>query len=261
MTIVYAVLALGMLGLLLGLLLHYADKKFHVDADPRLAEIRACLGGANCGACGYAGCDAFAQAVADGEAAPEKCAPAGPAGAAKMAAVLGVSAEAKEPVTARVLCQGISGVAKERYRYDGYASCLVASEIAGGPKTCRFACIGMGDCMDRCVFHAISMQDGIAHIDEALCTGCVVCVDVCPRHVIRLFPASQSVMVRCRNTDVARTAREVCMDACIGCGRCKKNCEYDAIIVENGCAHILPEKCVRCGKCAELCPCKCITVA
>ena len=103
MTIVYAVLALGMLGLLLGLLLHYADKKFHVDADPRLAEIRACLGGANCGACGYAGCDAFAQAVADGEAAPEKCAPAGPAGAAKMAAVLGVSAEATVPL--RRLCQ------------------------------------------------------------------------------------------------------------------------------------------------------------
>ena len=107
---------------------------------------------------------------------------------------------------------------------------------------------------------AISMQDGIAHIDPNKCTSCGACVKACPRSVIRLLPVSQSVIVRCRNSDVARMARSVCMDACIGCGRCKKECQYDAIVVENGFARIIPEKCTRCGDCAAVCPCKCITV-
>lgn len=81
-----------------------------------------------------------------------------------------------------------------------------------------------------------------------------------PRSVIELLPVSQSVIVRCRNSDVARAARAVCMKACIGCGRCKKECQYDAIVVENGYARILPDKCVRCGSCAAVCPCNCITI-
>ena len=174
---------------------------------------------------------------------------------------MGVDAGASEErQVARVRCQGIKGVAKERYTYDGYRSCAVAAGIAGGPKDCRFACIGLGDCMDHCAFGAITMQDGVAHIDEEKCTACSACVEACPRSVIELLPVSQSVIVRCRNSDVARAARAVCMKACIGCGRCKKECQYDAIVVENGYARILPDKCVRCGSCAAVCPCNCITI-
>ena len=57
------------------------------------------------------------------------------------------------------------------------------------------------------------------------------------------------------------SARAACMQACIGCGRCTKECQYDAIKVENGYAHIDPAKCTRCGACAQVCPCKCITIA
>ena len=97
---------------------------------------------------------------------------------------------------------------------------------------------------------------------RACCAGaiCGACVEACPRSVIELLPVSQSVIVRCRNSDVARAARAVCMKACIGCGRCKKECQYDAIVVENGYARILPDKCVRCGSCAAVCPCNCITI-
>ena len=260
MTIIYAALTLGALGLIFGAVLTFASKKFHVDVDERIEKVKACTGNANCGACGYAGCEAFAKAVVEGKASPTGCAPAGAEGARKMGEIMGITVKVDERKVARVLCAGTHGFAKDTYHYDGYRSCVVASDIAGGPKDCRFSCVGLGDCMDHCAFDAITIRDGVAHIDENLCTACGACVDACPRAVIRLMPVSQNVIVRCRNQDVARVARESCMRACIGCGRCKKECKYDAIIVENGFARIDNEKCTRCGDCAKVCPCSCITI-
>ena len=253
-TIILACAVLGALGLIFGLVLNYAGKKFAVETDERVAKVRECLGGANCGACGFAGCDAFAEAVVKGEAKVNGCAPSGEKGAKAIAEIMGVEAEAGVKMVARVLCQGAEGVAKPRYEYDGYKSCATAVGIAGGPKLCRFACVGMGDCMDHCAFGAISMKDGLCVIDEDKCRACGACVAACPRGVIKLMPADQKTIVKCRNTDVARIARAVCMHACMGCGLCKKNCPADAIIVENGYARIDPDKCIRCGKCATVCP-------
>ena len=260
MTILYAGLLLGILGVIFGGVLSFASKKVHVEVDERIEKVRECLGGANCGACGYPGCDGFAAAVVAGKAPINGCAPAGEKGVKGIAAIMGMEAEAGEKMVARVLCQGENGIAKERYAYDGYQSCATAAGLAGGPKDCRFACLGLGDCMDKCAFGAISMKDGIAHIDENKCTACGACVKTCPRAVIKLLPLSSNVIVRCRNSDVARVARAVCMDACIGCGRCKKECQYEAITVEGGFARINPDKCTRCGACAAVCPCKCITI-
>ncbi len=261
MPILSAGIVLAVIGLVFGLVLTFASKKFHVDVDERVTKVRECCAGANCGACGFPGCDGFAAAVVEGKAPVNGCKPAGAEAAKKIAAIMGAEAgEEEERMVARVLCQGVKGVAKERYTYDGYRSCAVAATVAGGPKDCRFACIGMGDCMNHCAFGAISMKDGIACIDPDKCAACGACIEACPRNVIRLMPASQNVIVRCRNSDVARVARAVCMDACIGCGRCKKECQYEAITVENGFARIDPEKCTRCGACAAVCPCHCITV-
>ncbi|MBQ4074032.1 MAG: RnfABCDGE type electron transport complex subunit B [Clostridia bacterium] len=260
MTIVYAVVLLGGLGLIFGAVLSFASKKFHVEVDERVEQVRACVAGANCGACGYPGCDGFAQAVVDGKAPINGCSPAGAKGAREIGKIMGQEAEVSEKLVARVLCQGEKGIAKDRYLYDGYKSCASAAGLAGGPKDCRFACIGLGDCQDKCAFDAITMKNGIAVIDPDKCTSCGACVKACPRSVIKLMPLSQKVIVRCRNSDVARVAKASCMDACIGCGRCKKTCQHDAIVVENGYARILPEKCTGCGECAAVCPCNCITV-
>ncbi len=260
MTILYAGILLGAIGIIFGAVLTFASKKFHVEVDERVAQVRECLGGANCGACGYPGCDGFAAAVVAGDAPVNGCAPAGEKGAKAIGKIMGQEAEVGERLVCRVLCQGENGIAKERYQYDGYQSCSTAAGLAGGPKDCRFACLGLGDCMDKCAFGAISMASGIAHVDPDKCTACGACVKACPRGVLKLLPVSASVIVRCRNSDTARTARAVCMDACIGCGRCKKECQYEAITVENGFARIDPEKCTRCGSCAAVCPCKCITI-
>ena len=165
MTILYAGILLGALGVIFGGVLSFASKKFHVEVDERVAQVRECLGGANCGACGYPGCDGFAAAVVAGEAPINGCAPAGEKGVKGIAKIMGLEAASSEKMVCRVLCQGESGVAKERYQYDGYQSCATAAGLAGGPKDCRFACLGLGDCMDKCAFGAIRMEQNLCVIE------------------------------------------------------------------------------------------------
>ena len=74
--ILWCLIIMGGLGVLFGLGLALASRFFHVKTDPRIEEIAEALPGVNCGACGYAGCDAYAGAVAQG-AAPDLCVPGG----------------------------------------------------------------------------------------------------------------------------------------------------------------------------------------
>ncbi|MEG1560169.1 MAG: RnfABCDGE type electron transport complex subunit B [Clostridia bacterium] len=257
--ILVAVLVLGALGAAFGIILGIAGKKFEVKIDPRISAVRECLGGANCGACGFAGCDAFAEAVVNLKASPNGCPPGGQASAEAIGKILGIDVPVGEPMVARVMCMGTSGIAKKRYEYDGYASCRIATSMAGGPKQCAYSCIGLGDCIDACSFNGISIEDGVAKIDANKCKGCGECVVECPRSAIRLTPRSATVNVRCRNADIGRTAVNVCMKACIGCKRCETACNVGAISVVNGCASIDYDKCTRCGECARVCPRGCIT--
>ncbi len=259
--IIYALAIMGVLGMAFGGMLSVADKKFAVEVDTRVEAIRSVLPGANCGACGHVGCDAFAEAVVAGTAPANGCLAGGASTSAAIGDILGVSVAPSAQKVARVLCQGTTSVARDRYEYDGYRSCRVAASLSGGPKQCRFACIGLGDCLAVCKFGAIQLKDGIVQIDKRRCVGCGACAEVCPHNVIHMLPPEAKVIVRCRNEDVARTARDVCMRACIACGRCVKECKYDAIKIENGFARIDPEKCTLCTECIPVCPCKCITRA
>ena len=72
MNIIYAILVLGVLGAIFGGLLAFAAKIFHVDEDERIGQVRECLAGANCGGCGYAGCDAYAAGEGAGGGPPHK---------------------------------------------------------------------------------------------------------------------------------------------------------------------------------------------
>jgi len=259
--ILYAALALGGLGVLFGAVLSFADKKFAVAADERVSRVREALPGANCGACGYTGCDEFAQAIVDGEARASGCVPGGAACVSVIAGIMGVEAEKVTPMVAKVICQGESGVAKPRYEYIGLKSCQQAAGMAGGPKRCPYACVGLGDCVNACAFGTLKVENGLARVDEEKCTACGMCASVCPRRSIRVMPRDAGVTVRCLNRDGGKEARAACAKACIACGRCEKECAAGAIAVADGCARIDVEKCVRCGKCAAVCPMGCVTVA
>ena len=256
--ILYAIVALGGLGILFGLVLGLADKKFSVEADERVSAVRAAVAGANCGACGYAGCDAYAEAVVRGEAKANACTPGGAKTVKAIAAIMGVDAEAMEPMVARVRCQGPCARVTPRYDYSGVPSCRAVSGISGGPNACEFGCVGFGECLSVCAFGAIKMVDGIAVIDDDLCTGCGMCVDVCPRSIIQMLPKDQTVVVMCRNEATGKRALLQCKTACVACKRCEKACPSESIKVVKGVAIIDETTCTRCGACIPVCPMDCI---
>ncbi len=195
-------LILAVMGLLFGIGIGLVSKKFSVPQDPKFPLIRDALPGANCGGCGYAGCDAYAKAVVSGEAPINACAVGGEAASQKMAEVLGVKVQAVEKEVAYVQCSGECGVVHEKMRYDGVASCLEASLVpGGGPKSCSYGCLGFGTCVKVCKFNAIHVENGLAKVDESKCVGCGACVSVCPKNVIRLVAKRQRIRVQCSGQD------------------------------------------------------------
>jgi len=216
-----AVTALGGLALGLASLLVLANRRLHVAEDPRIDTVEELLPHANCGACGFPGCRPFAEALVRGEALPGKCTVGSEAGRARIAAFLGVDVGAQEKVVARLACAGGRNVATRSARYDGQRSCRAAALVAGGGKACFFGCLGLGDCELACDFDAIRM-DGhdLPVVDEALCTACGDCVDVCPKDLFSLHPVSHRLWVACRSLEAGDAMLEDCDVACTACGRC-----------------------------------------
>ncbi|MFH0918681.1 MAG: RnfABCDGE type electron transport complex subunit B, partial [Candidatus Omnitrophota bacterium] len=73
MEILIAILVLGILGLIFGIGLAIASKKFAVAANPKLDQIQHLLPGSNCGACGNPGCFGFAESLVSGKSVVEGC--------------------------------------------------------------------------------------------------------------------------------------------------------------------------------------------
>lgn len=255
--LLFPILSLGGLGLLFGILLGYASKKFHVDVDERVTLIKDCLPGANCGGCGYAGCDAYAQAVVDGAAAPNCCSIGGTAAAEKIGEIMGMKVEASEPIKAYVKCIGTCDSAKQKGIYYGDMDCQEATVIpGGGAKSCSFGCLGLGSCVNACQFDAISIIDGVANVNSNLCTGCGACVKACPKDIIELKPLSEVIRVACNSKDKLKAVKDVCNAGCLSCGLCVRTCPNKAITLVNNLPVIDKEKCTLCMACIEKCPTK-----
>ena len=247
--ILLPVIIVTVIGLVLGSGLALASKFMAVPTDEKQEKIRECLPGANCGACGYTGCDGYAAAIANGEAAPDKCAPGGDSTAKALAEVLGVEISTI-PKVAFIACQKNSN---KKYEYTGKKSCIAASLVHEGDIDCSFGCLGYGDCTHACKFDAITLQNGKPVVCEDICTGCGACAKVCPKSLISIIPKSSKTRVLCSNCQKGPAVVKVCTTSCIACGMCVKTCENDAISLRNNVAVIDPEKCVNCGKCKEVC--------
>ncbi|MDQ0150987.1 RnfABCDGE type electron transport complex subunit B [Eubacterium multiforme] len=257
--ILYPVLSLGGLGVLLGLGLGYASKKFKVEVDERIPLIKDCLPGANCGGCGYAGCEALAQAIVDDNAPVNACTVGGEDAANNIAKIMGVTAEKKEPKKAFVKCAGSCDVAKKSANYYGIKGCKEAAIIpGGGNKACSYGCLGFGSCVEACQFDAISVIDGVAVVDPEKCTGCGACVKECPKNIIELKPISEKIRVQCSSKDKLKEVKLVCDTGCIGCGICQRNCPSEAIQLKDNLPVIDKDKCTLCMTCVEKCPVKII---
>ena len=206
MVIVYSIIVIAVLGIIFGIGLSIAAQKLAVPVDDRVEQVRELLPGANCGGCGFPGCDGFADAVVSGNAKP---------GARKVA---------------RVICQGGNGVCGNKGEYKGAMDCRSAAIVAGGFRNCSVACLGLGTCASVCKFGAISVgEDGVAKVNEKLCVGCGACVENCPVHSIMLVPEDAEAYVMCHNPGMGKPVMSVCSNGCIGCKLCAKTCPNGAI--------------------------------
>ena len=267
MEIIIAIAILGGLGLVFGLILAAASKVFYVETDPRLEKLNECLPGANCGGCGYAGCGGYAEAVLKGESPIGRCAAGGNECAQAMAAIMGVKAEAMVRKVALVRCSGFRSVdasgkelgAKRKGEYEGFHDCVAASKVAGnGPLSCKFGCLGYGNCTRACKYDAIHVVDGVAKVDSEKCVGCMACTQACPRGIIVPVEYDKHVLIACASHAKGAITVRGCSQGCIGCGICVKVCPKDAIQVDRNLAVIDYTKCDSCGLCADVCPKKLI---
>ncbi len=255
--VLMALLVVGLVALVAGILLAVASHFFGIKEDETVVKIRACLPGANCGACGFAGCDDYAKAIAKG-AATNLCTPGGDSAAANIAAVLGIEAADVIEKIAVVHCSGNCNVTSKKAVYDGIQSCKAASMLYAGPGACSYGCVGCGDCAKVCPYGAICMKDGIAHVDRRVCVGCGLCAKACPKNLITLVPDTIKVVQGCSNKDKGAVARKNCQVACIGCKKCQINCPETAILIKDNLAEINYMLCSGCGKCVENCPTHCL---
>ena len=265
MDILIATLIVAAVGLLCAAMLVLAAKFFAVSEDETEKSIRECLPGANCGACGYAGCDGYAKALAEDKGKntvkTNLCTPGADASAKAIAEILGVEFEDVIEQVAVVHCYGDCNHTSNKMDYVGIQSCEAAKTMYGGNGKCTFGCIGLGDCVKVCPQDAICLKNGIAHIDTRKCIGCGICVRTCPQKLIGLMADVESVLVTCNNKEKGASARQKCTNACIGCKKCEKTCASGAITVLNNLATIDYSLCTGCGECAKNCPVGCILVS
>jgi Na+-translocating ferredoxin:NAD+ oxidoreductase RNF subunit RnfB len=253
--ILFPLISLGGLGLLFGVILGYSSKKFAVEVNPMIPKVRECLPGANCGGCGFAGCDAFAEAVVNGAAAPNACPIGGESVATQIGNVLGVEVDSSAPMVAYVKCKGTKEKALYKGEYSGVQDCSNAVIVpGGGPKSCEFGCMGFGSCVKACKFDALHIVDGVALVDEEKCVGCGACVAKCPKAIIQMMPKGRPVKVTCNSKAKGATVKKICEVGCIGCSLCVKACPFDAIQMVNNLPVIDYDKCKNCGLCAKKCP-------
>jgi Na+-translocating ferredoxin:NAD+ oxidoreductase RNF subunit RnfB len=235
-------------------------QKFKVFEDPRIDDTEQTLPGANCGGCGFAGCRAFAEAcVKASDLSGLSCPVGGNETMGKVADILGLVAEKKDPRTAYIRCNGTCDHRPKTSNFDGATTCAIAASVYSGETDCQFGCLGYGDCFDICEFDAIDLRRGLGVplIIDDKCVACGKCIDACPKNLIELrkqFPKNRKIVVACRNTDKGGVARKACAVACIGCSKCEKECKFDAITIENNLAFIDSDKCKLCRKCVSVCP-------
>jgi len=262
MELILPVIIVGIIGLISGIGLSIASELMSVPTDEKVEKLREALPGANCGACGYTGCDAYAEALSKDECKPNLCVPGGSNTNKALGKILGVEVKSSGPkMSAVVLCLGTCEHTTDKMDYRGISTCFAANMMYSGVSACNFGCLGFGDCQKVCKFDAISLKDNKANINPILCTACGACIKACPKGIISLLPSDWNELVMCSNHDKGIDSRKVCDVGCIACHKCEKVCEFDAIKVDNNLAIIDQEKCTGCGKCVENCPVHCIISA
>lgn len=223
--ILAAFLSTSAFAALLGLGLAAASRRLKVEKDEKVEAINGVLPGLNCGACGYAGCESYAEALAsESDTNVTRCTPGGAETLTGLGDILGLAVDdSAVRMVARLACLGTDEVAVKEFRYIGYADCESAWMQFDGDKGCKYGCLGLGSCVKSCPVDAIDYTgDGLVIVDPDKCIGCEICVAVCPTGVMKMIPADADWFVACNSMDKAKVTKSLCSAGCIGCRICER---------------------------------------
>lgn len=249
------------IGVVFGVTLAAVARRFQVPTNPLVDRVRAFLPSANCGACGFAGCQAYAEAVVERpDVPPNLCAPGRGAVAQALASLTGKEMGAVLDRVVVMRCTGTSAYARAEAEYAGVETCAAASLVFGGPKACKNGCLGLGDCVRACPFDALYLGgEGIAVVRPESCTGCGLCVPVCPKDLFELYPREHRIELSCVAKDKQSVVRATCMVGCTLCRKCVAKCPAQAIEWDGRTILIHHDTCLAygpsCGEaCVDICP-------
>jgi Na+-translocating ferredoxin:NAD+ oxidoreductase RNF subunit RnfB len=250
----------SILAFVLGTTLGFFKKFFDVPRDPMVDRILGILPGANCGACGFPGCEQYALAIVATHADISSCTAGGTAVADKLAEITGKTGGPVHQAIAVLACRGSYLSAPRKGEYSGLKTCRGAKIATGSTKLCAWGCLGFGDCVSVCKFGAISMntEKGLPVVDFAKCTGCRMCINECPQNLLKGVPKNQKgAFILCANRNPNRQGViKTCKIACIKCGLCVKQCPKQCIDISTHVPVVDLTKCDSCGTCVEKCPTK-----
>ena len=249
------------LGVVFGFALAVVARRFAVPVDPLVEQVRSALPSANCGACGFAGCQVYAEAVVEKtEVSPNLCVPGRAAVAKTLARLTNKELGAVADRIVVMRCHGLSAYARDEAEYAGIETCAAAALVFGGPKACKNGCLGLGDCVKVCPFDALQLGgEGIAVVDPEKCTGCGLCVPVCPKNLFEFYPRHRRIELSCVAREKQSVVRATCMVGCTLCRKCVAKCPAQAITWDGTTITIDHEKCLAygpaCGEvCVDICP-------
>ena len=255
-----AILLLGAIGSLSAVLLFSVSRKFAIHEDSRVTRIQKLLPGVNCGACGFPGCSGLATELVKADSSSELFCPVGGSDLmSKIAEVLGRIPEQRQAKIAVLHCNGNCDHRQQTNLYDGFVSCAIVSSLYAGNTACAYGCLGLGDCVNVCLFDALSIDPEtlLPEIDEEKCTACGKCVKACPKGLFDLRKKgleNRRIYVNCKSHDKPAVTAKACKAGCISCKKCQKECAFDAIVIERNLAEIDDNKCCLCRKCVSVCP-------
>ena len=246
------------LAVVLTLLILLVTKICHIQEDEKVVKVLEHLAGANCGGCGYSGCEGFAKGLCSGKASLGDCKVTSNSEKQIIANIANLDFAADSPTVAVVKCSGGKG-ATNKFEYVGYPDCVNEMVFHKGRKLCTTACLGDGSCASVCPIGAIKVnENGVAFVDKEICTSCGACIKKCPKMCIERIPANAPVYVACNSKCRGKEVMAQCQNGCIGCGLCAKNCTQKAITMVDNLPVIDYNLCTGCKTCVSKCQRNCI---
>ncbi|MEG2038911.1 MAG: 4Fe-4S dicluster domain-containing protein [Oscillospiraceae bacterium] len=224
----------------------------NTDVRERTKQIIGILPGVDCG--GYGGCklpscEACAKAIAEG-ASVATCPACSQKDVDAIAVIMGVDSIKVKKEIAFIKC---SGKTARKQTYAKGTTCSEAVKAGFLKEECSYGCVGLGSCIERCKFGAMSLEENIVKVDKDKCTGCMACVDFCPQNLVVMAPADATNFIPCASQDDEEHTKAVCGAGCIACRECVDACPLEAVSIINNHAVIDYSKCVGCVACTVVC--------